>query len=93
MALEDCQAEIVTANNMTESLNVNVGVIQSDALPFLRFNLVLNYIIKKVAIRGNISTKVVQSNAYTDDVVIITWNLKASEEALQKLDNTAQEKD
>jgi hypothetical protein len=28
---------------------------------------------------------------YTDDVVIITWNLKASEEAIQKLDNTAQE--
>jgi hypothetical protein len=92
MALEDCQAEIVTANNMTESLNVNVGVRQRDALSFLRFNLVLNYIIKKVAIRGNISTKVVQSNAYTDDV-IITCNLKASKEALQKLDNTAQEKD
>ena len=33
----------------------------------------------------------VQINAYTDDVVIITWNLKASEEALQKLDHTAQE--
>jgi hypothetical protein len=25
-----------------------------------------------------------------DDVVIIAWNLKASEETLQKLDNTAQ---
>jgi hypothetical protein len=34
---------------------------------------------------------VVQINACADDVVTMTWNLKALEEALQKLDNTAQE--
>ena len=55
------------------------------------FNLVLDYIIKKLDIRENISTKVVQIKAYTDDVVIISRNLKALEEALQELDNTEQE--
>jgi hypothetical protein len=90
MALGDSQAGVFIENNMTESFNVNIGVRQCDALSVIRFNLVLDYIIKEVAIRGNISTKVVQINAYTDDV-IITWNLKTLEEALQNLDNTAQE--
>jgi len=33
----------------------------------------------------------VQINAYADDVVIISRNLKALEEALQELDNTSKE--
>ena len=31
------------------------------------------------------------SNACADDVIIISWNLKALEEAFHELDNTAQE--
>ena len=91
MALEDSPSKVVMQNNITESFNVNVGVRQGDALSVIWFNLELDCIIKKLAIRGIISTKVVQINAYTDDVVIISRNLKALEEALQELDNTAQE--
>ena len=36
-------------------------------------------------------TKMVQINAYADDVVIISRNPKALEEALQEIHNTAQE--
>jgi len=54
------------------------------------FNLVSDYIIKKLDIRGTLSTKMVQNNAYADDVDIISRNLKAMEEALEKLGNTAQ---
>jgi hypothetical protein len=46
----------------------------------------LNYIIRY---QGNILTKLVQINAYADDVIIIGWILKELEETLQKLDNTA----
>jgi hypothetical protein len=76
---------------LPDSFNVGAGVRQGDALSVIVFNLVLDYIIKQLDIRENISTKVVQSNAYADDVVIISRNLKALEEALQELDNTAQE--
>jgi hypothetical protein len=76
---------------MPESFNVDVVVRQGDALSVIVFNLVLDYIIKKLDIRENISTKVEQINAYADDVVIISRNLKALEEALWELDNTAQE--
>ena len=54
------------------------------------FNLVLDYIIKKLDSRGTLSTKMVQISSYADDVNIITRNLKALEEALQELSNTAQ---
>jgi hypothetical protein len=47
--------------------------------------------MNKLGIRGIISTKMVHINAYADDVVVISRNLKALEEALQALDNTAQE--
>jgi hypothetical protein len=89
MALEDSQAKVVIENK-TESFNVAVGVGQGDALSVIRFNLVLDYIIKKLATRGRILTEVVQINTYTDGVVIMSRNLKALEEALQELDNTTQ---
>jgi hypothetical protein len=89
MTLEESQAKVVTENNMPESFNVDVGVRQGDALSVIVFNLVLDYIIKKFDIRENILTKVVQINAYIDDVVIISRNLKALEETLQELDNSS----
>ena len=92
ITLEEYQAKVVTENNMPQSFNVDVAVRQGDALSVIVFNLVLDYIIKKLDIRENISTKVVQINACAGDVVIISRNLKALEEALQELDNTAQER-
>jgi hypothetical protein len=54
MTLEDSKARVVTENNMTESFNINVGVRQGDALSVTLFNLVLDYIIRKVDTRGNV---------------------------------------
>jgi Reverse transcriptase (RNA-dependent DNA polymerase). len=76
---------------MTESFNVNVGVRQDDEFSVILFNLVLHYIVKKFDIRGNMLTKMVQSNAYVDDVIIISRKLKVLEETLQELDHIAQE--
>ena len=74
---------------MAESFDVNVGVRQGDALLVILFKLVLEYIIKKLDIRGSMSTVMVQVNASADNVVIISGNLEY--ERLQELDNTAQE--
>lgn len=71
MTCGDSQAKAVIQNNMRESFRVNVGVRQGDALSVILFNLLLNYIIQKLDIRGNISTKMVQINVYADNVVII----------------------
>jgi len=59
-------------------------------LSVILFNLILDCIIKKLDIRGTFSTKMVQNNAYEDEVDIISRNLKAMEEALQELGNAAQ---
>jgi fumarate reductase subunit C len=72
---------------MRESFNVYVGVRQGDKLSVILFKLVLYYNVNKLY-RGNISNKTFQINAYADDVVTISRNLKALEEALQELDNT-----
>ena len=49
--LED-SPRVVTWDNMAENLNVNVRVTEGDALSVILFNLVLNYIRKKLDIRG-----------------------------------------
>ena len=76
---------------MTESFDINVQVRQGDALSVTLFSLVLDYIIRKLDIRGNVETKVAHINACADDVIIISGNLKALGKALRELDNTAQE--
>jgi hypothetical protein len=55
--LEGTQARVVTENSMTEIFNVNVGVRQSGALSVILWSLTLDYIIKKLDTRGNISAK------------------------------------
>jgi hypothetical protein len=57
---------------MTQSFDVNVAVRQGDALSVRSSNLVLEYITNKLDARKNISTKMVQINAYADNVVIIS---------------------
>ena len=59
-------------------------------LSVILFNLVLDYIIKKSDIRST-SNIILQINAYVDDDVKISRNVEALEEALQEVDNTAQE--
>jgi hypothetical protein len=75
---------------MTESFNVNVRVREGDATSVILFNFVLDYFTRKLDTREK-PTKLVSINAYEDDVVIISRNLKDLEEALQELDNTAPE--
>jgi hypothetical protein len=52
MTPEDSEAKVVMENNMTECFNVIIDVIQGDALSVMLFNLVLDYIMKKLFIRG-----------------------------------------
>jgi hypothetical protein len=73
MILEECQAQVVTEDNFTESCNVNVAVRQGNALSVIVLKLMLDCIIKKLYIRGNMSPKMLQISAYP---VAICRNLK-----------------
>jgi len=88
MILEDSQAQVFTVNVMTESFNVSVGVRQGNSLSVIVLKLILGCIIKKLDMRGNIATKMLQINAYP---VAICRDVTALEGVLQALDNTAQE--
>ena len=80
MTFEDSQARVVIENNMRESFNINVGVRQDDALSVTLFSLVPDCIIKKLDIRGNVSTTMAHMNVCAGDVIIISGNLKTLED-------------
>jgi hypothetical protein len=80
LTLEDVEGKVVIENNMTGCFIANVGLRRGDALSVILFNLLLDNIIKKLDIRGNISTAVFHINAYANDVVIISRNVKTLEE-------------
>jgi hypothetical protein len=79
MTLEDFQWKVVVGDNMRGRFNVNAELRRGVALSVILINLVLDHIINKLDIRWNVSTSVVQRNAYANDVVIISMNLKSLE--------------
>jgi hypothetical protein len=50
----------------------------------------LDYILKKLYIRENISNEMLQINECVDDVIIISRNLQAFEKVLEEPDKAAQ---
>jgi hypothetical protein len=57
-------------------LEIYAGVRQGDPLSALLLNLTLESVIRNLEIRGNITTKLKQINAYADDIVITTRTKK-----------------
>jgi len=52
MTVEDFQARVVTGNNMTESINVYVGVRQGDALSVVLFSFSTGLYSKEIRYQG-----------------------------------------
>ena len=53
------------------------------------FNWTLDWVIKKLNIRGDVSLKLKQIVGYTDDVALLAGSLKALKEIFYKLENKA----
>jgi hypothetical protein len=70
MTLNNSKAQIAVEDKLTPMLEISTGVRQGDPLSALLFNLTLESVIRNLEIRGNITTKLKQINAYTDDIVI-----------------------
>jgi len=63
--------EKVKVNNLyTSEFRVESGVTQGGPLSPTLFSLVIDTILKKLNIRGNISTRLRQLMAYADDIFI-----------------------
>jgi hypothetical protein len=60
MIFEVCQAKVFTENKVTESCKISVGVRQGDASSIILLLLILDCVMKKLGIRGNMSTKMLQ---------------------------------
>jgi len=64
-------------------------VCQGDPLSATIFNLILDSVIKKLNLRGDISLKLKQIAAYADDVALLARSPKALKEIFHKLQNEA----
>ena len=57
---------------------------QVDKMSVILFKLVLGDVMNKLVIIGNISTKIVQFNAYEESLFKISGNVRLLEQALQE---------
>jgi hypothetical protein len=53
------------------------------------FNLVIDTILKELKLRGNITTRLKQCTAYTDDILLTTRTKQSLLETFQKLKETS----
>jgi hypothetical protein len=83
------EANVKVENLTSETFSVSSGVCQADPLSATIFNLILDLIIKKLNLRGDISLKLKQIIAYADDVALLVRSLKALKEIFHKLQNEA----
>jgi len=63
--------------------------VKGDPLSATIFNLILDSVIKKLNLRGDISLKLKQIVAYADDVALLARSLKALKEIFHKFQNEA----
>ena len=80
---------VKTENLASKSNLISSGLRQGDPLSATISNLILDSVIKKLDLRGDISLKPTQIVAYADDVALLARSLKALKEIFHKLQNEA----
>jgi porphobilinogen deaminase len=73
----------------TEQFEVRTGVKQGDPLSPVLFSIVMDVIIRKLEIRGNISIRLKRLSAYADDVLIMARTKQTLIDTFLKLKNEA----
>jgi len=76
-------------NEYTEQLEVKTGIRQGDPLSTILFCTMMESLMKKLQIGGNISTRLKQVCVYADDIVLVTRTKQALINTFQKLKQEA----
>ena len=77
MTIQNTEASVKIEKLNSKLFSISSGVRQGDPLSAAMFNLILDLVIKKINIRGDVSFKLRQIVAYADDVALLDRSLKA----------------
>ena len=89
VTLENTTAKVKVNNAYTMEFRVESGVKQGDPLSPTLFSLVIDTILKKLDLRGNISTRLRQLTAYADDILITARTKQSLIDTFQQLKNNS----
>ena len=85
MVTQHTKAKIKLNNEYKEQIDVKNGIKQGDPLSTILFSTVMEMLMRKLEIRGNITTRLKQACVYVDDVVLVTRTKQALMNTFQKL--------
>ena len=89
MTIQNMEATVKIENLTSNPFSISSGLRQGDPLSATIFYLILDLVIKKLNLRGDVSLKLKQIVAYADDVALLDRSLKALKEIFHKLKNEA----
>ena len=83
------RARLKINRDFTWDFIVKRGVKRGDPLSATLYSLVIDAILKQIELRGNITTRLKQCTAYTDDILLTTRTKQSLLETFQKLKETS----
>jgi hypothetical protein len=90
MVIQHTKAKIKLNTEYTEQIDVKTSIKQGDPLSTILFSSVMEMLIRKMEIRGNITTRLKQACIYADDVVQVTRTKQALINTFQKIKQEAE---
>jgi hypothetical protein len=89
--MKDSEAQVKVQTQLTEPFKIRQGLKQGDRLVPSLFNLVLDYVIRKlsVSIKGTVEHHTAQIIGYADDICLLSRNVRRTEEVHQELKEAA----
>jgi len=87
LTLSGTSAMVKLNKELNRKFDVQTGVKQRDPLSATLLNIAMDSILKKMELRGNISTRLRQCTAYADDILITSRTTQAMIDTFVKLKN------
>ena len=90
MVTQHTKAKIKFNNECTKQIDVKTSIKQGDPLSTVLFSTVMEMLMRKLEIKGNITTRLKQACVYTEGVVLVTATEQALINTLQKIKQQAE---
>jgi len=90
MVTQHTKAKIKLNNECTEQIDVKTSIKQGDPLSTALFSTVMEMLMRKLEIKGNITTRLKQACVYADGVVLVTGTEQALINTFQKIKQEAE---